>query len=66
MDTEGHEQIQGLTNGVSLDHRINAFEKKCIRKALYEAGGNMSKAAKLLGITYRSIRYRIKKLSIIK
>jgi DNA-binding NtrC family response regulator len=46
--------------GLSLD----AVEKNLILQALEKAGGNKTQAAKLLGITYDSLRYQIKKFGL--
>ena len=32
--------------------------------SLARTGGNMAQAAKILGLTYRSIRYKVKKLGV--
>jgi transcriptional regulator with PAS, ATPase and Fis domain len=46
-------------NGVSLEE----IEKKYLKTALQKANGNQTKAAKLLGLTLDTFRYRIKKLN---
>lgn len=46
--------------GLSLD----AVEKNLILQALEKSGGNKTQAAKLLGITYDSLRYQIKKFGL--
>jgi len=46
--------------GINLDD----LEKKLIVQALKKAGGNKTLAAKLLGLSYDSLRYQIKKLSL--
>ena len=51
-------------DGISLEHELERFEKSYLREALTLTGGNLTSAAKLLGMTYRSIRYRVKKLKI--
>ncbi len=48
----------------NLDEVVAGVERQLISEALVETGGNATKAAKLLGITFRSIRYRMKKLSM--
>jgi two-component system response regulator PilR (NtrC family) len=45
----------------SLDTLLGNVEKKMIEKALRSTGGNKTEAAKLLGITLRSLRYRLAK-----
>jgi transcriptional regulator with PAS, ATPase and Fis domain len=39
-------------------------EKNLILQALEKAGQNKTTAAKLLGITYDSLRYQVKKLGL--
>jgi len=46
----------------NLDEVVEDVERQLISQALTETAGNATKAAKLLGITFRSIRYRMKKL----
>ena len=48
--------------GFDLDGQLHAFEKHFIKQALKIAGGNESKAAKLLNINHHTFRYRKKKL----
>jgi two-component system response regulator PilR (NtrC family) len=51
-------------NGIDLDKVMAAIEKNYIFKALELANGSRQKAAKLLGINSRSLRYRMEKLGI--
>jgi DNA-binding NtrC family response regulator len=46
--------------GLSLDE----VEKNLILQALEKSGGNKTQAAKLLGVTYDSLRYQIKKFGL--
>jgi len=46
--------------GVSLDE----IERALISQALARCGGNKARTAKLLGITYDSLRYQIKKFGL--
>jgi two-component system response regulator PilR (NtrC family) len=39
-------------------------ERKLILQALDRTNGNLTEAAKLLGMSFRSIRYRVAKLKI--
>ena len=48
--------------GITLDARLQSFEKHYIEEALEVAKGNESKAAKLLNINHHTFRYRKKKL----
>ncbi len=47
---------------ISLDDKIDALEKQAIFDAIVQANGNKKKAAELLGIPYRSLRYRLSKI----
>lgn len=48
------------SDGLSLEQ----VEKTLIEKALAKAGGNKTRAARLLGISREKLRYRIKKLGV--
>jgi two-component system response regulator PilR (NtrC family) len=50
--------------GVDLETVLNEHERAYILAALRQTGGNMAQAAKLLGLSYRSIRYKVKKLKV--
>lgn len=50
-----------LSSTTSLDSLLNDIEKKMIEKSLRSTDGNKTEAAKLLGITLRSLRYRLAK-----
>lgn len=50
--------------GIALDQLVDGFEKDLLLKALDKTHGSRSRAAKLLGISCRSMRYRLKKHSI--
>lgn len=51
-------------DGIDLDKVMAAIEKEYIFKALDLANGSRQKAARLLGINTRSLRYRMEKLGI--
>lgn len=51
----------GFSSTASLDIFLNDIEKKMIEKSLRSMDGNKTEAAKLLGITLRSLRYRLAK-----
>jgi transcriptional regulator with PAS, ATPase and Fis domain len=55
-------QIQ--SGELSLDAQLEDVEKALIQQAMQQTQGNATKAAKLLGISFRSIRYRLEKLGI--
>ena len=50
--------------GIDLERELEEIEKAYILKALERTEGNITKAAKLLGITFRSLRYKIQKFGI--
>lgn len=50
--------------GTRLELHVEEVEKQAIREALGKTGGNKTKAAALLGMTFRQIRYKIKTLNI--
>jgi two-component system response regulator PilR (NtrC family) len=51
-------------DGIDLDGATQDLERKLITRALEMTGGNRSRAAQLLGITLRSLRYRLTKLGM--
>jgi two-component system response regulator PilR (NtrC family) len=50
--------------GLNLEHLTDEFERGVIGKTLTHTGGNRTEAARLLGVTFRSLRYRLAKLGI--
>jgi two-component system, NtrC family, response regulator PilR len=50
-----------FSSSTSLDTLMSDVERKMIEKALKSTSGNKTEAAKLLGITLRSLRYRLAK-----
>jgi len=55
--------IAALGKG-SLTEQIEAIEKQLIFDALQQSSGNQTKAGKLLGLTERNLRYKLKKYNI--
>ena len=51
-------------SGVNLDEMVNEFERGLLREALQRSGGVKKKAAQILGISFRSFRYRLEKLGL--
>ncbi|MBK9002283.1 MAG: sigma-54-dependent Fis family transcriptional regulator [Myxococcales bacterium] len=47
--------------GANLDELLNEVERRLLVSALDRTGGNRTAAAKLLGVTFRSLRYRLSK-----
>ena len=52
------------SEGGSLDSILNQVEKHKILDALKESKGNKTAAARLLGISFRALRYRLDKLKL--
>ena len=52
------------SESAGLGDHIEEIEKRAIREALEKARYNKTRAAELLGMSFRSLRYRIKKLNI--
>lgn len=68
-DTRISQNIKSLpaidsTHGLPLQDYLDKLEKDSIVKALNESRYNRTKAAKLLGITVRSLRYRMERLGL--
>lgn len=51
-------------DGLDLDKVMGQIEKELLVKAIHAAGGVKKKAAKLLKISFRSMRYRIEKYNL--
>lgn len=54
-------EIEITAEGIDLDKVIGQIEKELLIKAIHAADGVKKRAAKLLGITFRSMRYRVEK-----
>jgi two-component system response regulator PilR (NtrC family) len=50
--------------GLDLQSHLDAIERRILEQALERAGGVKTEAAKLLGLTFRSLRYRLAKFGI--
>ena len=50
--------------GVALEEYLENIERQAILNALDQTGNNKTAAAKQLGITFRAMRYRLKKLGL--
>jgi two-component system response regulator PilR (NtrC family) len=51
-------------DGVSLEALVSDYERSLLREALSITKGVKKKAARLLGVSFRSFRYRLEKLGI--
>ncbi|UCE86715.1 MAG: sigma-54-dependent Fis family transcriptional regulator, partial [Deltaproteobacteria bacterium] len=50
--------------GVELEALVSDYERGLIREALARTGGVKKHAARLLGVSFRSLRYRLEKLGL--
>jgi two-component system response regulator PilR (NtrC family) len=57
-------QLTDARSVVPLEEYLQRVEKDAILAALEKARYNRTKAAKLLGITFRALRYRLERLGI--
>lgn len=65
--SEGNElypNVSGREEFESLDEFMSSIEKEAIANALEETKWNKTAAAKLLGISFRALRYKLKKLNL--
>jgi two-component system response regulator PilR (NtrC family) len=53
-----------LGTNFSLEQHLENIEKRAIQQALLESRWNKTAAAQLLGMSFRSLRYRMKKLKL--
>ncbi|MES3037424.1 MAG: sigma-54 dependent transcriptional regulator [Bdellovibrionota bacterium] len=57
-------EIEIGAEGIELDKVMGQIEKELLIKAIHTAGGVKKRAAKLLNITFRSMRYRVEKYNL--
>jgi two-component system response regulator PilR (NtrC family) len=57
-------EIEIGNDGIDLDKVMGQIEKELLVKAIHSAGGVKKRAAKLLRITFRSMRYRVEKYNL--
>jgi two-component system response regulator PilR (NtrC family) len=51
-------------DGTHLERELDNMEREMIQEALRKAGGIKTKAAELLNVSFRSFRYRLKRLGM--
>jgi two-component system response regulator PilR (NtrC family) len=56
--------VDEVSKGVALDSILEEVEAAYLKKALDCSRGNKNRAAELLGISFRSLRYRLEKLNL--
>ena len=62
--TTAGEKQSAISPGKDLGNQIDDVQRQAIVEALEKTRYNKTAAAKLLGLTFRQLRYRIKKLGI--
>ncbi|MDX1810493.1 MAG: sigma-54 dependent transcriptional regulator [Gammaproteobacteria bacterium] len=63
-EVEPSDLVTTQHSGESLDSHLDTIEKQAIQEALEKTRYNKTAAAKLLGISFRQLRYRLKKMGI--
>jgi two-component system response regulator PilR (NtrC family) len=63
-ETPGPSTSPAVESGAALGTQLESIERDAIIKALEKTRYNKTAAAKLLGMSFRALRYRIKKLGI--
>ncbi len=48
----------------NLEETLESIERRYVEEALARTDGNLTRAAQLLGVSFRSLRYRVKKLGL--
>lgn len=63
-DSDDNTVMPDPPEGVQLEDYLETIERQAILKALEQTNNNKTAAAKVLGITFRAMRYRLKKLGL--
>ncbi|BCB95654.1 acetoacetate metabolism regulatory protein AtoC [Dissulfurispira thermophila] len=61
---QGYTINASLENNINLNEYLSSIEKDLLNKALQKANGVKTKAAELLGLTFREFRYRLSKYKL--
>jgi transcriptional regulator with PAS, ATPase and Fis domain len=56
---EGAPEVPG--DGLNLEATLDRLERRYIQQALQRTGGNQTRAASLLGLSFRQLRYKVRK-----
>lgn len=59
-----NQMLEISSSEVHLEKQVETLERELIEKALEDARGVKTRAAKLLNISFRSLRYRLRKLGL--
>jgi two-component system response regulator PilR (NtrC family) len=57
-------RIEVPPEGIDLEESLQRYERGLLEAALEQSGGVKTEAARLLGISFRSFRYRLQKLGL--
>ena len=60
----GHHGLNGASTGLDLKSQVEAVERQAILRALEASGGNRRQAASLLGISLRTLFYKMRRLPV--
>jgi two-component system, NtrC family, response regulator PilR len=67
LSEKAQELSSGLASGkLDLERELERIERRVIMEALKSSGGSKQKAAKMLNLSFRSLRYRVSKLGLDK
>lgn len=61
---EAHPAAPAAPGGADLQDYLDKVERHAIEEALEKSGGNRTAAARALGVTFRSLRYRLERLGM--
>ena len=64
LEQKGRRRLDLSSDGISLDEIMAEIERDYILKAMEMAHGSKQRAADLLGVSMRSLRYRLDKLGL--
>ena len=63
-DSAELQDVPAAADSMPLTPYLDSVEKQAILQALNRSGGNKTRAAEALGLTFRALRYRLKKLGM--
>jgi two-component system response regulator PilR (NtrC family) len=66
LNDEAKPSYASMDNNLPLPEYLESIEKQAILDALEKTGNNKTAAAKLLGVSFRTLRYRLSKLGLGK
>jgi two-component system response regulator PilR (NtrC family) len=64
MSAPAADSLEIPDDGIDLDRMLHDYERALVARALEQVGGVRKKAAHLLGVSFRSLRYRLNKLGL--